>query len=80
MYLSIIFWRNKYLTRHNNLMNVQLAYLPHRRRDLLLDDEIVQLHINLDKGTKANDELKEDTKTKKPGLLDRLKPRVCLLL
>ncbi|PWA71634.1 Kinesin, motor domain-containing protein [Artemisia annua] len=53
----------------------ELAYLPHRRRDILLDDEIVQLHINLDEGTKANDALKEDTKTKKPGLLDWLKPR-----
>ena len=62
-------------------MNVQLAYLPDRRRDLILDDEIVQLHINLDEGTKAkNDVSKEDTKTKKPGLLDWLKPRVSLLV
>ncbi|KVI08395.1 Kinesin, motor domain-containing protein [Cynara cardunculus var. scolymus] len=54
----------------------ELACLPHRRRDLILDDENIQSCVTLDEGTDTkNETLKEDKKIKKPGLLNWLKPR-----
>lgn len=59
-------------------MMLQLAYLPHRRRDLVLDDESVDVYVPLDSSTEAVDEkLREEKRTKKTGLLSWLKPRVC---
>ncbi|KAL4578267.1 hypothetical protein LXL04_014387 [Taraxacum kok-saghyz] len=54
--------------RRYSFREEELAYLPQRKRDLSLDHENLQLH---DEGT----ETKEDKKTKKPGLLNWLKPQ-----
>lgn len=56
--------------------NVQLAYLPFRRRDLILEDENVDLYVSLDGNAEtADDTFKEEKKTRKNGLLNWLKPR-----
>lgn len=58
----------------------QLAYLPHRRRDIVLDDDNMDMYVSLD-GTAeidiVDDKLREEKRTKKTGLLSWLKPRVC---
>lgn len=61
---------------------LQLAYLPYRRRDLILDEENIDLYVNLEGNAAiADDSLKEEKKTKKHGLLNWLKLRVsCPLL
>lgn len=56
-------------------MDVQLAYLPHKRRDLILEDENIDLYIA--DGYAENDTLKEEKKSRKNGLLNWLKIRVC---
>ena len=62
------------------LSNAQLAYLPHRRRDVILDDENVELYVSLEENAETGDDtLKEEKKTRKHGLLNWLKLRVCLL-
>ena len=59
------------------MLNAQLAYLPHRRRDLILDDENIDLHVSLDGNSEtADDTLKEEKKSRKNGLLNWLKLRV----
>ena len=59
------------------MLNVQLAYLPHRRRDLILDDENIDLYVSLDGNSEtADDTLKEEKKFRKNGLLNWLKLRV----
>lgn len=60
----------------------QLAYLPYKRRDLILDEENIDLYVNLEgNAATADDSLKEEKKTKKHGLLNWLKLRVsCPLL
>ena len=56
----------------------QLAYLPHKRRDLILDDENVDLSASIESNSEANDDtVKEEKKTRKHGLLNWLKSRVC---
>lgn len=60
-------------------LNVQLAYLPLRRRDLSLDDENIEMYVSLDGSAETNnDVLKDEKKIKKPGLLNWLKLRVSL--
>ncbi|KAI3747169.1 hypothetical protein L6452_09618 [Arctium lappa] len=62
--------------RRYSLGEEELAYLPHRRRDLISDDENIQSCVTLDGGTETkNEALKEDKKIKKHGLLNWLKPR-----
>lgn len=59
---------------------MQLAYLPYKRRDLILDDDNVDLYVSLEGSTEtADDTLKEEKKTRKHGLLNWLKLRVCML-
>ena len=59
------------------MLNLQLAYLPHRRRDLILDDENIDLYVSLDGNSEtADDTLKEEKKFRKNGLLNWLKLRV----
>ncbi|KAJ9541371.1 hypothetical protein OSB04_027877 [Centaurea solstitialis] len=54
----------------------ELAYLPNRRHELILDDENIQSCVTLDGGTETKNEApKEDKKIKKSGLLNWLKPR-----
>lgn len=55
----------------------QLAYLPHRRRDLVLDDENMDMYVSLDGNADNVDEkLRDEKRIKKNGLLSWLKPRV----
>ncbi|XVE96146.1 hypothetical protein REPUB_Repub02eG0196300 [Reevesia pubescens] len=58
------------------ISNAQLAYLPHRRRDLILDDENVESYVSLEGNAETGDDtLKEEKKTRKHGLLNWLKLR-----
>lgn len=60
---------------------MQLAYLPHKRRDLILDDENVELYVSLEGNAETTDDaLKEEKKTRKHGLLNWLKLRVYFVL
>nr|XP_043626101.1 kinesin-like protein KIN-7K, chloroplastic isoform X2 [Erigeron canadensis] len=64
------------LRRRHSFGEEELAYLPHRKRDLILDDENSELYVSLDGSVENNsDLLKEEKKAKKPGLLNWLKPR-----
>ncbi|KAM7518811.1 hypothetical protein LguiB_017773 [Lonicera macranthoides] len=57
-----------------NTNDTQLAYLPFRRQDLILDDENIDLFVSLDSSTEILDvTLKEGKKTRKHGLLNWLK-------
>lgn len=62
--------------RRHSFGEEELAYLPFRRRDLILEDENVDLYVSLD-GTAetVDDTFKEEKKTRKNGLLNWLKPR-----
>jgi centromeric protein E len=62
------------------MCNLQLAYLPYKRQDLILDDENIDLYVSLEGNTESVDEtLKEEKKTRKHGLLNWLKLRVCVI-
>ncbi|KAI7992827.1 hypothetical protein LOK49_LG12G03014 [Camellia lanceoleosa] len=62
--------------RRHSFGEEELAYLPHRRRDLILDDENIDLYVSLDGNSEtADDTLKEEKKTRKHGLLNWLKLR-----
>lgn len=62
--------------RRHSFGEEELAYLPHRRRDLILDDENIELYVSLDGSAEGNDDtLKEEKKIRKPGLLNWLKLR-----
>ncbi|KAL4591803.1 hypothetical protein LXL04_004775 [Taraxacum kok-saghyz] len=63
--------RSSNLRRRHSFGEEELAYLPHRKRDLILEEEEedTELDVSLDSA------LKDEKKTKKPGLLNWLKPR-----
>ncbi|KAM7530183.1 hypothetical protein LguiB_033593 [Lonicera macranthoides] len=62
--------------RRHSFGEEELAYLPFRRRDLILDDENIDLYVSLDSSTEiVDDTLKEEKKTRKHGLLNWLKPK-----
>ncbi|XP_068494225.1 kinesin-like protein KIN-7K, chloroplastic isoform X3 [Phaseolus vulgaris] len=62
--------------RRHSFGEEELAYLPHKRRDLISDDENTDLHANLEGNVDtADDSYKEEKKTKKHGLLNWLKMR-----
>ncbi|KAL0452934.1 UNVERIFIED_CONTAM: Kinesin-like protein KIN-7D, chloroplastic [Sesamum latifolium] len=64
------------LRRRHSFGEEELAYLPHRRRDLVLDDENMDLYTSLDGSTETvDDKLREEKRTKKNGLLSWLKLR-----
>ncbi|PIN07172.1 Kinesin-like protein [Handroanthus impetiginosus] len=64
------------LRRRHSLGEEELAYLPHRRRDLVLDDENMDLYVSLDGNAEnLDDKLREEKRTKKNGLLGWLKLR-----
>ncbi|KAI3735971.1 hypothetical protein L6452_15499 [Arctium lappa] len=54
---------------------ILLAYLPHRRRDISLDDENIELYFSLDGSAETNNDVLKEKKIKKPGLLSWLKLR-----
>lgn len=62
--------------RRHSFGEEELAYLPYKRRDLILEEENIDLYVNLEgnAGT-ADDSPKEEKKTKKHGLLNWLKSR-----
>ncbi|CAA3002512.1 kinesin KIN-7K, chloroplastic isoform X1 [Olea europaea subsp. europaea] len=61
--------------RRHSFGEEELAYLPHRRRDLILDDEN-DLNDSVDGSAENTDDtLKEEKRTKKNGLLNWLKLR-----
>lgn len=66
------------LRRRHSFGEEELAYLPHRRRDIVLDDDNMDMYVSLD-GTAeietVDDKLREEKRTKKTGLLSWLKPR-----
>ncbi|KAA8516966.1 hypothetical protein F0562_017216 [Nyssa sinensis] len=65
-----------FLRRRHSFGEEELAYLPHRRRDLILDDENIEFCVAPDGNAETvDDTLKEEKKTRKYGLLNWLKPR-----
>ncbi|XP_039057182.1 kinesin-like protein KIN-7K, chloroplastic [Hibiscus syriacus] len=60
--------------RRHSFGEEELAYLPHRRRDLILDDENIELYVSLEENA-GDDRLKEEKKPRKHGLLNWLKHR-----
>ncbi|XP_052172424.1 kinesin-like protein KIN-7K, chloroplastic [Diospyros lotus] len=62
--------------RRHSFGEEELAYLPHRRKDFILDDENIDLYVSLDGNSETTDDTsKEEKKTRKPGLLNWLKLR-----
>ncbi|MED6130449.1 Kinesin-like protein KIN-7K, chloroplastic [Stylosanthes scabra] len=62
--------------RRHSFGEEELAYLPYKRRDLILDEENIDLYVNLEGNVETTgDSLKEEKKTKKHGLLNWLKLR-----
>lgn len=64
------------LRRRHSFGEEELAYLPHKRRDLILEDENIDLYVSLEGNAETTDDtLKEEKKTRKHGLLNWLKLR-----
>ncbi|KAI3696879.1 hypothetical protein L6452_29472 [Arctium lappa] len=63
------------LRRGHSFGEEELAYLPHRRRDISLDDENIELYVSLDGSAETNNDVLKEKKIKKPGLLNWLKLR-----
>ncbi|KAJ0714723.1 putative plus-end-directed kinesin ATPase transcription factor bZIP family [Helianthus annuus] len=63
------------LRRRHSFGEEELAYLPQRKRDLILDDENTELYVSFDGSVENNNDALKEKKTKKPGLLNWLKPR-----
>ncbi|TQD99062.1 hypothetical protein C1H46_015329 [Malus baccata] len=63
--------------RRHSFGEEELAYLPYKRRDLILDDESIELFVPpLEGSTETTDDiLKGEKKTRKHGLLNWLKIR-----
>lgn len=58
------------------MVNVQLAYLPYKRRDMM-DDEHLDLYVSVEGNNEIRDNAyREEKKTRKHGLLNWLKPKV----
>lgn len=64
------------LRRRHSFGEEELAYLPYKRRDLILDDENIDVYASIESNSEANeDAVKEEKKTRKHGLLNWLKLR-----
>ncbi|KAH1070051.1 hypothetical protein AAZX31_03G129100 [Glycine max] len=62
--------------RRHSFGEEELAYLPYKRRDLILDEENIDLYVNLEgNAATADDSFKGEKKMKKHGLLNWLKLR-----
>lgn len=58
------------------MVNVQLAYLPYKRRDMM-DDEHLDIYVSVEGNNEIRDNAyREEKKTRKHGLLNWLKPKV----
>ncbi|KAK8672079.1 hypothetical protein V6N13_110454 [Hibiscus sabdariffa] len=60
--------------RRHSFGEEELAYLPHKRRDLFPEDENDELYVSVEENA-GDDTLKEEKKTRKHGLLNWLKLR-----
>lgn len=58
--------------------NMQLAYLPYKRRDLILDEENADGYTSLEGNAETNSEICKEKKSRKQGLLNWFKLRVCI--
>ncbi|XP_058204815.1 kinesin-like protein KIN-7K, chloroplastic [Rhododendron vialii] len=57
--------------RRHSFGEEELAYLPHRRKDLILDDENIDSYVSPDGNSETGDDtLKEEKKSRKHGLLN----------
>ncbi|KAM0949160.1 putative plus-end-directed kinesin ATPase [Dioscorea sansibarensis] len=64
------------LRRRHSFGEEELAYLPYKRRDMLLDDENCDPFVRVEGYSEATDDsFKEDKKSKKHGLLNWFKSR-----
>ncbi|XP_061955537.1 kinesin-like protein KIN-7K, chloroplastic [Populus nigra] len=61
--------------RRHSFGEEELAYLPYKRRDLILDDENIDSYVSLEGNTESVDETLKEKKTRKHGLLNWLKLR-----
>ncbi|KAJ9184658.1 hypothetical protein P3X46_004362 [Hevea brasiliensis] len=62
--------------RRHSFGEEELAYLPHKRRDLMFDDENIELYVSLEGNSETTDDtVKEEKKSRKHGLLNWLKLR-----
>ncbi|KDP34477.1 hypothetical protein JCGZ_12760 [Jatropha curcas] len=62
--------------RRHSFGEEELAYLPYKRRDLMLDDENIELYVSIEGNNETtNDTMKEEKKSRKHGLLNWLKLR-----
>ncbi|GAB2295466.1 Kinesin-like protein KIN-7D, chloroplastic [Dionaea muscipula] len=61
--------------RRHSFGEEELAYLPYKRRDLMLEDENVDLYISREGNAETDDILKGEKKSRKNGLLSWLKIR-----
>ncbi|XP_021619419.1 kinesin-like protein KIN-7K, chloroplastic isoform X2 [Manihot esculenta] len=60
--------------RRHSFGEEELAYLPYKRRDLMLDDENIELYVSPEgKSETTDDALKREKKSRKHGLLNWLK-------
>ncbi|XP_011039483.1 PREDICTED: kinesin-like protein FLA10 [Populus euphratica] len=61
--------------RRHSFGEEELAYLPYKRRDLILDDENIDSYVSLEGNTESVDGTLKEKKTRKHGLLNWLKLR-----
>lgn len=61
--------------RRHSFGEEELAYLPHKRRDLILDDENIELYVPIEGNVESADDTQKEKKTRKHGLLNWLKIR-----
>ncbi|KAJ6870653.1 hypothetical protein NC652_036339 [Populus alba x Populus x berolinensis] len=61
--------------RRHSFGEEELAYLPYKRRDLILDDENIDSYVSLEGNPESVDETLKEKKTRKHGLLNWLKLR-----
>ncbi|XP_010257531.1 PREDICTED: kinesin-like protein KIN-7K, chloroplastic isoform X2 [Nelumbo nucifera] len=62
--------------RRHSFGEEEIAYLPYKRRDLILDDENIDLYVSLEGSSEnTDDSSKEEKKSRKHGLLNWFKLR-----
>ncbi|GAB2233098.1 hypothetical protein Droror1_Dr00002313 [Drosera rotundifolia] len=61
--------------RRHSFGEEELAYLPYKRRDLMIDDENADMYISPEGNCETDDILKDEKKSRKNGLLSWLKIR-----
>lgn len=74
-YLQLAFICSKFLV---NLDYFQLAYLPYKRRDMILENESSEFTVPIEGCETGEDSSKEDKRNRKHGLLNWFKLRVIL--